>query len=79
MERYKVRCSDSCVILQIIHRVGDGSFGMVMKAVNIYTGEIVCARGTLHSPEVAIKRIKKEYMSWEESVRLKEVEVCECV
>lgn len=50
MERYKVRCSDSCVILQIIHRVGDGSFGMVMKAVNIYTGEIVCARGTLHSP-----------------------------
>jgi serine/threonine protein kinase len=55
MNRYKV-----------ISTIGDGSFGVVAKAINISTGETV-----------AIKRMKKKYKSWEECIQLREVKVRE--
>jgi len=42
--------------------MGDGTFGVVSKAVNIHTGEIV-----------AIKRMKKKFLSWEECMALREI------
>jgi serine/threonine protein kinase len=51
MDRYKT--------LQVL---GDGSFGVVVKAENLKTGEIV-----------AIKRMKKKFYSWEECIQLREV------
>eukprot|EP01022_Parablepharisma_sp_SALTPOND_P019576 TRINITY_DN336_c0_g2_i1.p2 TRINITY_DN336_c0_g2~~TRINITY_DN336_c0_g2_i1.p2 ORF type:complete len:674 (+),score=56.68 TRINITY_DN336_c0_g2_i1:1338-3359(+) len=51
MEQYKV-----------IKVIGDGTFGVVSKAVNIHTGEIV-----------AIKKMKKKFFSWEECMQLREI------
>ncbi|XP_022716881.1 cyclin-dependent kinase F-4-like isoform X5 [Durio zibethinus] len=51
MERYK-----------LIKEVGDGTFGVVWRAVNKLSGEVV-----------AIKKMKKKYYSWEECVNLREV------
>ena len=51
MERYK-----------IVKRVGDGSFGVVYKAMNTATGE-VCA----------IKKMKKRFQSWDECLSLREI------
>ncbi|KAK8520691.1 hypothetical protein V6N13_076823 [Hibiscus sabdariffa] len=51
MERYK-----------IIKEVGDGTFGIVWRAVNKLSGEVV-----------AIKKMKKKYYTWEECVNLREV------
>jgi len=51
MDRYKT-----------IKKVGDGTFGTVVKAVNQKTGE-VCA----------IKKMKKKFYNWEECMSLKEL------
>ena len=51
MEQYK-----------IIKVIGDGTFGIVSKAVNIHTGEVV-----------AIKKMKKKFLSWEECMQLREI------
>ncbi|CAH9080668.1 unnamed protein product [Cuscuta epithymum] len=46
----------------IINEVGNGTFGSVWRALNLQTGEMV-----------AIKKMKKEYYSWEECINLREV------
>ena len=51
MEQYK-----------IIKVIGDGTYGVVSKAVNIQTGEIV-----------AIKQMRKKFFSWEECMQLREI------
>ena len=45
-----------------IKAVGDGSFGSVTKAQNKNTGEIV-----------AIKKMKAQFASWDEAMKLREV------
>ncbi|KAJ3298633.1 hypothetical protein HDU76_006437, partial [Blyttiomyces sp. JEL0837] len=47
---------------KIQKQLGDGSFGIVLKALNVQTGELV-----------AIKRMKKKYKSWDECMQLREV------
>jgi protein kinase len=47
---------------RIIKTLGDGTFGSVYKAINKLTHEIV-----------AIKKMKKDFPSWEECAELKEV------
>ncbi|KAJ3118533.1 hypothetical protein HDU96_000951 [Phlyctochytrium bullatum] len=47
---------------KILKQLGDGSFGTVLMAQNIQTGETV-----------AIKRMKKKYFTWEECTQLREV------
>eukprot|EP00921_Rhytidocystis_pertsovi_P010608 GHVQ01017083.1.p1 GENE.GHVQ01017083.1~~GHVQ01017083.1.p1 ORF type:complete len:109 (+),score=9.73 GHVQ01017083.1:235-561(+) len=42
--------------------IGDGSFGVVLKANNKRTGDLV-----------AIKKIKQKFDNWEDCMRLKEV------
>eukprot|EP01016_Furgasonia_blochmanni_P051989 TRINITY_DN8249_c0_g1_i3.p4 TRINITY_DN8249_c0_g1~~TRINITY_DN8249_c0_g1_i3.p4 ORF type:complete len:148 (+),score=31.46 TRINITY_DN8249_c0_g1_i3:1221-1664(+) len=42
--------------------LGDGTFGSVVKAVEIATGRVV-----------AIKRMKKKYFKWEECITLPEI------
>jgi serine/threonine protein kinase len=44
---------------EIISQIDEGAFGIVYKAKNKETGEIV-----------AIKKIKKKYTSWEECLKL---------
>ncbi|KAI3792840.1 hypothetical protein L2E82_06731 [Cichorium intybus] len=51
MERYK-----------IIKEVGNGTFGVVWRALNKHNGEVV-----------AIKKMKRKYYSWEECINLREV------
>ncbi|KAK6947320.1 Protein kinase domain [Dillenia turbinata] len=46
----------------IIKEVGDGTFGLVSRAINKETGEVV-----------AIKKMKRKYYSWEECINLREV------
>ncbi|KAG5591777.1 hypothetical protein H5410_042291 [Solanum commersonii] len=46
----------------IIKEVGNGTFGNVWRALNKQTGEVV-----------AIKKMKKNYYSWEECINLREV------
>jgi len=47
---------------ETIKTVGDGSFGSVAKARNKFTNEIV-----------AIKRMKAQFASWEDAMKLREV------
>ncbi|KRX11020.1 Protein kinase-like domain [Pseudocohnilembus persalinus] len=47
---------------QVIKVVGDGSFGVVSKAVNTQTGEMV-----------AIKQMKQDYENWDECLKLREL------
>jgi len=51
MEEYKV-----------IEMIGDGTYGIVSKAINVKTNEVV-----------AIKKMKKKFLSWEECIKLREV------
>eukprot|EP01012_Entosiphon_sulcatum_P064287 TRINITY_DN93071_c0_g1_i1.p1 TRINITY_DN93071_c0_g1~~TRINITY_DN93071_c0_g1_i1.p1 ORF type:complete len:449 (+),score=53.70 TRINITY_DN93071_c0_g1_i1:97-1443(+) len=51
MNRYKVHAT-----------VGDGTYGLVMKAENCQSGEIV-----------AIKRMKRKFYSWQECMELREI------
>ena len=51
MDRYKIHKT-----------IGDGSYGIVYKASNIQTGEIV-----------AIKKMKKKFYSWDECMSLREL------
>ncbi|CAN0913256.1 Cyclin-dependent kinase F-4 [Linum grandiflorum] len=46
----------------LMQEVGDGAFGTVWRAINKQTGEVV-----------AIKKMKKNYYSWEECINLREV------
>jgi protein kinase len=48
---------------EITEKIGDGTFGVVMKAVNKETNSVV-----------AIKQIKKKMKSWAESISLREVQ-----
>lgn len=48
---------------RIIKAVGDGTYGSVLKAVNKKTSQIV-----------AIKKMKKKFYSWDECVKLREVQ-----
>jgi serine/threonine protein kinase len=47
---------------EILNQIDEGAFGIVYRARNKTTGEIV-----------AIKKIKKKYTSWDECLKLKEV------
>ena len=47
---------------KILKTLGDGTYGSVVKAVNIQTKE-----------EVAIKKMKKKFYSWEECMALREI------
>ncbi|CCW71144.1 unnamed protein product [Phytomonas sp. Hart1] len=49
---------------ELISRIGDGTFGSVAKAVNKKTGQLV-----------AIKKMKQKFYSWDQCVKLPEVEV----
>ncbi|KAI3878204.1 hypothetical protein MKX03_009731, partial [Papaver bracteatum] len=49
---------------KIIKEVGDGTFGSVYHALNEQTGEVV-----------AIKKMKRQYYSWEECINLREVKM----
>ncbi len=53
MNRYKVT-----------KKLGDGTYGSVLKAINRTTGEVV-----------AIKKMKKKFFTWEECMQLREVKV----
>nr|XP_043627867.1 cyclin-dependent kinase F-4-like isoform X2 [Erigeron canadensis] len=46
----------------IIEEVGNGTFGVVWRALNKHNGEVV-----------AIKKMKRKYYSWEECINLREV------
>ena len=54
MNRYKVS-----------KQIGDGTYGSVVKAQHIQTGEVV-----------AIKKMKQKFYSWEECLQLREIMVC---
>jgi len=45
-----------------IKKLGDGTYGSVVKAVNKQTGELV-----------AIKILKRKYKTWEECIQLREI------
>lgn len=47
---------------KIVKVIGDGTYGVVSKAVNIKTNEIV-----------AIKKMKKKFLSWDECMQLREI------
>ena len=47
---------------KIVKTLGDGTYGSVVKAVNKATNE-----------EVAIKKMKKKFYSWEECMALREI------
>ncbi|XP_064486447.1 serine/threonine-protein kinase ICK-like isoform X2 [Ornithodoros turicata] len=47
---------------QLLHQLGDGTFGSVVLARAVDTGE-----------KVAVKRMKKKYYSWDECMNLREV------
>ncbi len=47
---------------KITKTLGDGTYGSVVKAINIATKE-----------EVAIKEMKKKFYSWEECMALREI------
>lgn len=47
---------------KILSQIDEGAFGIVYKAQDLTTKNIV-----------AIKKIKKKYTSWEECLKLKEV------
>lgn len=47
---------------QLLHQLGDGTFGSVVLARALDTGE-----------KVAVKRMKKKYYSWDECMNLREV------
>lgn len=49
---------------KILNQLGDGSYGVVMLGERKDTGE-----------EVAIKRMKRKYYSWDEAMNLREVKV----
>ncbi|CAJ1009602.1 putative Protein kinase domain/Protein tyrosine kinase [Leishmania naiffi] len=49
---------------EILAQIGDGTFGSVAKAVSKKTGQLV-----------AIKKMKQKFYTWEECVRLPEVDV----
>lgn len=49
---------------EIIKQIGDGSYGTVAKAVHKKTNQLV-----------AIKRMKQKYYTWDECIRLAEVQV----
>lgn len=52
----------------MLSQLGDGTYGSVILAKKIDTGE-----------KVAVKRMKKKYYSWEECMNLREVKVrCHC-
>ena len=51
MQRYKVT-----------KQLGDGTYGSVLKAVNLQSGEVT-----------AIKKMKKKFYSWDECMQLREV------
>ena len=51
MEKYKIQKT-----------LGDGTYGSVVKAINIQTNE-----------EFAIKKMKKKFYSWEECMALREI------
>ena len=48
---------------QIVKAIGDGTYGSVLEAVNKKTRAIV-----------AIKKMKKKFYSWEECIKLREVQ-----
>lgn len=48
---------------RIIKAIGDGTYGSVLQAVNKKTEQIV-----------AIKKMRKKFYSWEECVKLREVQ-----
>ncbi len=47
---------------KLLNTIGDGAFGIVTKAVHRQTGR-----------EVAIKKMKKKFYTWEECMRLREI------
>ncbi len=47
---------------KVLKVIGDGTYGSVMKAVNVQTGEVV-----------AIKKMKKKFYKWDACVELKEI------
>jgi serine/threonine protein kinase len=54
MEKYRI----------IGQKLGDGTFGNVVKAVNVETSELV-----------AIKIMKNKYSNWDECLNLREIKV----
>ncbi|EFJ11811.1 hypothetical protein SELMODRAFT_125712 [Selaginella moellendorffii] len=69
MQRYVLLCfsganSDFVVLsrYKVIKQLGDGTYGTVWKAVNKVTNETV-----------AIKKMKRKYLSWDECMNLREV------
>ena len=77
MNRYKVT-----------KQLGDGTYGSVLKAINRTTSEVVSTsmkppcgqsadfRGSVSiSIQVAVKKMKKKFYTWEECMQLREVKV----
>lgn len=71
---------------KITKQLGDGTYGSVLKAVNRSTGEVVRCCGVVGPPaclltsparrlQVAIKKMKKKFYTWEECMQLREVKV----
>lgn len=48
---------------QVVSQLGDGSFGVVNKAIHTTTGEVV-----------AVKKMKQRFGSWEECLQLREIQ-----
>ena len=64
--KYKaLRCNDNNYEMdqyKIVKVIGDGTYGIVLKAINIKTNEVV-----------AIKKMKKKFLTWDECMQLREI------
>ena len=82
-------CSLVHLRYKVVKQLGDGTYGSVWKAINNQTNDVVCTHAVLDAPapqaaqtlhtltqprlQVAIKKMKRKFYSWEECMSLREV------
>lgn len=53
--------------------IGDGTYGSVVKAMNMKTGRWLGFNNCIAGEIVAIKKMKKKYYKWESCISLREI------